>query len=284
MINQTKCIKFVTNDVVMKKRNKTNEEKKEIKNTIEEPAVGYYSTVSTPIFNTFDTHHFINTSRNGISMYQLEKIINKYDLTLKETAIILNISERTLQRYIPTDILSKDVSDRTLHLQRLYERGTDVFGSLNMIVFRICNTVYSNDISGNGAKMYGGRWNNKGVPVLYTSSTRALAALEILVHISTNNVQPIDFSILSIFLPENSIDEIPFTALKTEIDKNGLNSNFKFIGDNWIKSNSSLLLKVPSIVIPEEYNYLVNPLHKNFNKVKIVENKLFRFDNRLVTK
>ena len=91
-------------------------------------------------------------------------------------------------------------------------------------------------------------------------------------------------SILSIFLPENSIDEIPFTALKTEIDKNGLNSNFKFIGDNWIKSNSSLLLKVPSIVIPEEYNYLVNPLHKNFNKVKIVENKLFRFDNRLVTK
>ena len=153
-----------------------------------------------------------------------------------------------------------------------------------MIVFRICNTVYSNDISGNGAKMYGGRWNNKGVPVLYTSSTRALAALEILVHISTNNVQPIDFSILSIFIPENSIDEIPFTALKTEIDKNGLNSNFKFIGDNWIKSNSSLLLKVPSIVIPEEYNYLVNPLHKNFNKVKIVENKLFRFDNRLVTK
>ena len=153
-----------------------------------------------------------------------------------------------------------------------------------MIVFRICNTVYSNDISGNGAKMYGGRWNNKGVPVLYTSSTRALAALEILVHISTNNVQPIDFSILSIFSPENSIDEIPFTALKTEIDKNGLNSNFKFIGDNWIKSNSSFLLKVPSIVIPEEYNYLVNPLHKNFNKVKIVENKLFRFDNRLVTK
>ena len=143
-----------------------------------------------------------------------------------------------------------------------------------MIVFRICNTVYSNDISGNGSKMYGGRWNNKGVPVLYTSSTRALAALEILVHISTNNV----------FLPENSIDEIPFTALKTEIDKNGLNSNFKFIGDNWIKSNSSFLLKVPSIVIPEEYNYLVNPLHKNFNKVKIVENKLFRFDNRLVTK
>ena len=153
-----------------------------------------------------------------------------------------------------------------------------------MIVFRICNTVYSNDISGNGSKMYGGRWNNKGVPVLYTSSTRALAALEILVHISTNNVQPINFSILSINLPENSIDEIPFTALKTEIDKNGLNSNFKFIGDNWIKSNSSLLLKVPSIVIPEEYNYLVNPLHKNFNKVKIVENKLFRFDNRLVTK
>jgi putative toxin-antitoxin system antitoxin component (TIGR02293 family) len=115
----------------MKKRNNIYEEKEEILNNIEEPAVGYYSTVSTPIFNTFDTHHFINTSRNGITMRQLENIMSKYELTLKETATILNISERTLQRYLPTDILSKDVSDRTLHLQRLYERGTDVFGSLD---------------------------------------------------------------------------------------------------------------------------------------------------------
>ena len=121
----------MTNDVKVKKRTVTYEEKEENSFILNEPAAVYYLAATVPIFNTFDTHHFINTSRNGVSMYQLEKLMNKYDLTLKETAIILNISERTLQRYLPNDILSKDVSDRTLHLQRLYERGAGVFGTLN---------------------------------------------------------------------------------------------------------------------------------------------------------
>jgi RES domain-containing protein len=153
-----------------------------------------------------------------------------------------------------------------------------------MIVYRICNTRYANDINGIGSKLYGGRWNNVGNAVVYSSSTRALAALEVLVHLPPKNVKLMDFSVVAIEVPENSVDEISYAKIKDELIGNGLNSNFKLIGDNWLKKNTILLLKVPSVVIPEEFNYLINPLHKDFHKVKIKETKLFRFDERLVVK
>ncbi len=151
-----------------------------------------------------------------------------------------------------------------------------------MVVYRICNTIYSNDLSGQGAKLFGGRWNSKGFSMLYTSSTRALAALEVLVHMPINNVKQMDFSIVSISLPENSMEEVKYNVIKKEIDESGLNSNFKLIGDDWIKRNSSLLLKVPSVVINEEYNFLINPAHKDFTKVKILSIQPFSFDERLM--
>lgn len=151
-----------------------------------------------------------------------------------------------------------------------------------MVVYRICNTIYSNDLSGQGAKLFGGRWNSKGFSMLYTSSTRALAALEVLVHMPINNVKQMDFSIVSISLPENSMEEVKYNVIKKEIDESGLNSNFKLIGDDWIKRNSSLLLKVPSVVINEEYNFLINPAHKDFTKVKILSIQPFSFDERLI--
>lgn len=130
--------------------------------------------------------------------------------------------------------------------------------------------------------MYGGRWNSKGYPMLYTSSTRALAALEVLVHMPVNNVKFMDFSLISISLPENSLEEIKYNVIKKEMQENGLNSSFKSIGDDWIKRNSSLLLKVPSVVINEEFNFLVNPIHRDFGKVKILSKQPFNFDERLL--
>jgi RES domain-containing protein len=153
-----------------------------------------------------------------------------------------------------------------------------------MIVYRICNTRYANDINGIGSKLYGGRWNNVGNAVVYSSSTRALAALEVLVHLPPKNVKLMDFSLVAIEVPENNVDEISYAKIKDELIRNGLNSNFKLIGDNWLKKNTTLLLKVPSVVIPEEFNFLINPLHKDFHKVKIKVTKLFRFDERLVVK
>ena len=150
-----------------------------------------------------------------------------------------------------------------------------------MIVYRICNKLYANDLQGIGAKMYGGRWNNVGNAVVYTSSSRALAALEVLVHLPSTTLKKLDFTVVSIEIPENSVEEIFYADIKRDFQINRFSTYFKNIGDYWLRENSSLLLKVPSVVIHEEMNYLINPNHKDFNKVKLTETKLFRFDDRL---
>ncbi len=90
----------------------------------------YYSPAAVT-FSPRSAHHLIQQSRHGLPVFKIESYMNKYGLTLKEIAAILNLSERTLQRYDSSDVLSKESSDRALHLQRLYERGEDVFGSLD---------------------------------------------------------------------------------------------------------------------------------------------------------
>jgi len=150
-----------------------------------------------------------------------------------------------------------------------------------MIVYRISNALYSNDLSGTGAKLNGGRWNSKGIPILYTSEHISLALLEMLV-----NTQFKDFIIaldlLDIQVPESaSLSEISLSKLKK-----GWVADFgytAFIGDEFIKNKQSLLLKVPSAVIHEEYNYLINPLHADFKKIKIIETRSFKTDERLFT-
>ena len=91
----------------------------------------YYTEASFASISADDSHLLINKSRNGIAMYRIKRIMDRYDLTLKEMAAVLNISERTLQRYGEEGILAKDSSERALHLQRLYERGAEVFGNLD---------------------------------------------------------------------------------------------------------------------------------------------------------
>ena len=121
----------MTNDVIMKRKPVKYNIKEEKLPMVMEKEMPSYAEATFSSITSDDAHNLINRARIGISMRQLEKIINRYDLTLKEIAAILNISERTLQRYEDADILSKDASDRALHLQRLYERGAEVFGTLD---------------------------------------------------------------------------------------------------------------------------------------------------------
>lgn len=104
----------------------------EIIHKVAEKEIAYYRASSVPAILNDDTHFLIDKTRKGISMHQIQQQMNKYDLTLKEMANVLNVSERTLQRYETHDLLGKDASERALHLQRLYERGTEVFGSLSV--------------------------------------------------------------------------------------------------------------------------------------------------------
>ena len=148
-----------------------------------------------------------------------------------------------------------------------------------MIIYRICNSIYSDDLSGTGAKLFGGRWNSKGLPMLYATEHISLGVLEMLVH---NQFQ--DFKealcLLYISIPDTiAIKEIKISKLKTEWIED--NSYTKFIGNEFIKSSSNLVLKVPSAVVNEEHNLLINPLHSDFKKIKIIKTTKFRTDERL---
>ena len=148
-----------------------------------------------------------------------------------------------------------------------------------MIVYRISNAVYQNDLSGTGAKINGARWNSKGISMLYTSGHISLTVLEMLVNTNFKDYS-IALDLLFIKLPDNeTTSEITLSKIK-ENWKDDI-SYTKFIGDEFIKQNHALLLKVPSAVINEEYNFLINPLHTDFKKVKIQKTKSFWPDKRL---
>jgi RES domain-containing protein len=147
-----------------------------------------------------------------------------------------------------------------------------------MILYRFSPERYSMDLSGEGAKRFGGRWNSKRIPVVYTSSQISLSLLELLIHsISYNEI--INNRLTIIEVPDKSFTEIDVKSLKTgwQADDN----YSKYIGDQFLSSLSHLLLKVPSAIIPVEFNFLINPNHKDFSKVKIYSADPFSFDIRL---
>ncbi len=148
-----------------------------------------------------------------------------------------------------------------------------------MIVYRISNAAFKNDISGTGARLNGARWNSKGIAMLYTTESISLAVLEMLVNTQFQDYS-IELDLLFIQLPdEAAITEIKLGKLKNNWKEDP--SYTKFIGDEFIKQNHSPILKVPSAIINEEYNFLANPLHPNFKKIKILKTKSFWPDERL---
>ena len=149
-----------------------------------------------------------------------------------------------------------------------------------MTVYRISNRLYSKDLSGLGAKLNGSRWNSKGLPMLYTSAYISLAMLEMLVHTNFEEYT-IELDLVYIDIPD-SLECREIKAAKLKTNWMGDISYTKYIGDEFIKSIQTPLLKIPSAIIEEEHNYLANPLHTDFKKVKIVKIKSFRPDKRLL--
>ena len=147
-----------------------------------------------------------------------------------------------------------------------------------MILYRFANKKYSHDISGEGSRLFGGRWNSKGIPALYTSLTISLALLELLIH-STSYDEIVTNQLMIIDANLDEATDITLKQLKVNWQHD--EDYCKFIGDNFLQSSSSLLFKVPSVVIPEEHNIVINPKHKDFSKVKIKSVRSFEFDVRL---
>ena len=151
-----------------------------------------------------------------------------------------------------------------------------------MQVFRIAQKAFINDLSGEGARLFGGRWNHRGVPVLYTAESRSLAALELLVHLQKLSGIS-DLSILTLEIPEKAkIDDITkITKLPSGWEKFTVHSELQDFVSQWIKTDG-FILKVPSAIIKEESNYLINPRHKNITKLKIISIEDFFLDERLI--
>lgn len=143
-----------------------------------------------------------------------------------------------------------------------------------MYLYWITKKKHSTDLSGEGSRITGGRWNSKGRRVLYASENISLSVCENLVHFKTKT-SPANMVCIKLEIPDSSISQ-EFVSYDYTLQP------LSFIeGDKWIDSMGSLALRVPSIVVPGEYNILVNPLHTEFNNVKSISIKEFSFDFRL---
>lgn len=141
----------------------------------------------------------------------------------------------------------------------------------------------SDAFTGEGARLGGGRWNHVGTPVIYVSETLSLATLELFVHFTRKDIK------LSKSLVAIPVD-IPHSLKTAEVSIKDLESGWrtsppsnstKDIGTEWIQNGTSSILRVPSAVIPVEYNLVLNPAHAEFKNIKIGKPRPFTFDERI---
>jgi len=150
-----------------------------------------------------------------------------------------------------------------------------------MILFRIANCNYAGDLTGTGARLYGGRWNSEGKSMLYTASSRALAVLEVLVHLPPLLI-PDNFCLVEIEIPEDNIYTLNPALLPPHWRDIPAPVALRQLGDEFLKKREYLVMKVPSSIVPAEYNYLINPLHPAASAVKLTNTETFSFDERLL--
>ena len=135
--------------------------------------------------------------------------------------------------------------------------------------------------SGEGGRLVAGRWNSKGQPVVYTASTLSLAALEKFVHLGAEGAA-IGFVSYEIEIPASvKTAEVKRSALPRDWREQPAPESTQKIGDEWIRGLRSAVLLVPSVVIPDEFNLLLNPAHPGFVKIKISAPRAYSFDPRM---
>ena len=153
-----------------------------------------------------------------------------------------------------------------------------------MIVYRVTPARHASDLTGEGARLHGGRWNPRGIPMTYTSSSVALASIECFVNTPAGIVSRSNFQRVDIWIPDDAPSEvIQTTDLPTSWPHTPSPDFLSEIGRNWTECVSSLILVVPSAALGgHENNVLINPRHPQMNEVKVVAMLPFSFDLRLV--
>lgn len=148
-----------------------------------------------------------------------------------------------------------------------------------MLVYRITGNKYADDLTGSGAAMFGGRWNKKGSPVLYTGENKEIALLETLVHTPAMLIPKLD--IFTLEIPDSSITEIEISDLPDNWKVYPAPTILSEIGQRWIEEGKTIALKVPSCIIYSAHNYILNCRHPEYAKVRLLERRNFEFDSRL---
>ncbi|TAM98574.1 MAG: RES domain-containing protein [Chitinophagaceae bacterium] len=151
-----------------------------------------------------------------------------------------------------------------------------------MEVFRIAKNKYIHDLAGTGSRLNGGRWNSKGESVVYMSSYRSLAVLEMIVHVPQKNLTN-DYQIATIHIPEKiKVKTLSIEMLPEHWRTVTISPRLQAIGDQWLKESKYCVFQVPSVVIPQEWNYIINPAHPEAKDIMIIKTENLVLDERFI--
>lgn len=149
-----------------------------------------------------------------------------------------------------------------------------------MIVYRVGRTKFSKDLSGEGARLHGGRWNHISTPCIYTSESRALAVLEYTVNVNIDNI-PRSLSITTFEIPDLGIRELRIADLPGNWRESPAPASTKDFGTERLTLAASPIFKIPSAVIIQEFNYILNPKHTASKDFNILHVEDFVYDVRI---
>lgn len=147
------------------------------------------------------------------------------------------------------------------------------------IVWRLTKPQYAPGLDGEGARLAGGRWNSPGTPVVYCSETLALAVLECFVHLPKALWSAARLPVMiavRIALPEGS------EVIDAEVDSLADETETRARGMRWLAEAQYLALRVPSLIVPQERNVLINPAHPQAGQISVLDQAEFQFDPRMV--
>ena len=150
--------------------------------------------------------------------------------------------------------------------------------------WRVADPLYAASVeemlSGDGAKENGGRWNSEGLRVVYLSGNLATATVEILVHLENKGILD-KYHKLKVSFPVETLVAIDEGQLPDNWNSMSMEPVTQAVGNDWLVNKESLVLRVPSVAVPDEYNYLLNPDHDDFSRLEVGEIEPYTFDERL---
>lgn len=149
-----------------------------------------------------------------------------------------------------------------------------------MIVYRLSKTLFANDLTGEGARLHGGRWNHIGTACVYASASRALAVLEYTVNINIGNI-PKTLSMVSLEIPNDDHNNLTIGNLPGNWTDTPAPRSTKNFGTALLIAAKNPIIRIPSAVIQEEFNYIINPLHPGSRLIRILDITDIVYDIRI---